>query len=68
MRDDGEDIITNVEVPPGMHVRAAAEDLRSGTTVLQAGRVLGVAELGAAVAAGAGRLTGALSSGRPAVI
>lgn len=46
-----------VHAEPGAHVRAPGEDVRSGTTVLVAGTVLGPAELGAAVGAGAGALT-----------
>ncbi|MGI8430278.1 MAG: molybdopterin molybdotransferase MoeA [Solirubrobacteraceae bacterium] len=47
-------IHTTSDVEPGANVRAAAEDLRRGTMVLAAGTVLGPAELGAAVTAGAG--------------
>jgi molybdopterin molybdotransferase len=54
---DGQEIVTAVEVPPGLNVRPAAEDLRSGALVLEAGRMLGVPELGAAVTAGAGSLS-----------
>jgi len=43
-------------VVPGQHVRQAGEDLHAGATVLRAGTRLGPAELGAAVAAGAGEL------------
>jgi molybdopterin molybdotransferase len=47
-----EEIVTQVESPPGIHIRAAGEDLRAGALVLEAGRELGAAELGAAVSAG----------------
>lgn len=54
---DGEKIVTRSEVKPGDHVRDAGEDMRAGTTVLQAGTLLGAPELGAAVSAGAAELT-----------
>ncbi|HTU85387.1 MAG TPA: gephyrin-like molybdotransferase Glp [Solirubrobacteraceae bacterium] len=38
------------------HIRDRGEDMKAGTTVLRAGSVLGAAELGAAVAAGAAEL------------
>jgi molybdopterin molybdotransferase len=44
-------------VAPDANIRHAGEDLRAGTKVLSAGTVLGPAELGAAVGAGAGELT-----------
>ncbi len=50
-------IVTRADVRPGDHVRDAGEDMRAGTTVLRAGTVLGAAELGAAVSAGAAELT-----------
>jgi molybdopterin molybdotransferase len=53
--DDGE-IVTQAPVHEGDNVRGRGEDMRAGTTVMHAGRVLGAAELGAAVAAGAGEL------------
>jgi molybdopterin molybdotransferase len=53
---DGE-IVTRAPVHEGDNVRGRGEDMRAGTTVLRAGRVLGAAELGVAVAAGAGQLT-----------
>jgi molybdopterin molybdotransferase len=53
---DGE-IVTRAPVREGDNVRDRGEDMRAGTTVLRAGCVLGAAELGAAVAAGAGLLT-----------
>lgn len=54
---EGPAIVANVAVPVGANLRAAGEDLRAGAVVLDAGRRLGVAELGAAVAAGAGAVT-----------
>ncbi len=53
----GPEIRTQAESSPGANVRAAGDDLRAGTTVLAVGTVLGPAELGAAVGAGAGALT-----------
>jgi molybdopterin molybdotransferase len=53
---DGE-ILTRVPVREGDNIRDRGEDMRGGTTVLRAGSVLAAAELGAAVTAGAGRLT-----------
>jgi molybdopterin molybdotransferase len=50
-------IVTHSPVREGDNVRHAGEDMRAGDTILQSGTVLGAAELGAAVAAGAGRLT-----------
>jgi molybdopterin molybdotransferase len=50
-------IMTRTVVSAGDHIRGAGEDMRSGETVLSAGTTLGAAELGAAVAAGAGVLT-----------
>jgi len=47
-------------VRAGDHVRDRGEDMKAGTTVLHAGTILGAAELGAAVAAGAGAVTVAL--------
>ncbi|MGI8414550.1 MAG: molybdopterin molybdotransferase MoeA [Solirubrobacteraceae bacterium] len=52
----GPEIHTQSAVAPGANIREAAEDLRAGATVLRAGVVLGPAELGAGVVAGAGRL------------
>jgi molybdopterin molybdotransferase len=49
-------IETRAEIRPGEHIRGPGEDMRAGTRVLAAGMFLGPAELGAAVAAGAGRL------------
>jgi molybdopterin molybdotransferase len=50
-------IVTRIAVGEGDNVRGAGEDMRAGTTVLRVGTVLGAAELGAAVSAGAGELT-----------
>ncbi len=57
-------ILTMTEAPPGMNIRAAGEDMRSGAHVLAEGTRLGAAELGAATAAGAGQL---LVTRRPVV-
>jgi molybdopterin molybdotransferase len=55
---DGErEIATHAPVHESDNVRHAGEDMRAGDTILRAGCVLGAAELGAAVAAGAGQLT-----------
>jgi molybdopterin molybdotransferase len=53
----GDSIVTRSAVQEGDHVRGRGEDMRTGMTVLRAGAVLGGAELGAAVAAGAGALS-----------
>jgi molybdopterin molybdotransferase len=50
-------IITRADVRERDNVRDRGEDMRAGTTVMRAGTLLGAAELGAAVAAGAGALT-----------
>ena len=50
-------IILGAEVPAGAHVRSAGEVVRAGTPVLAAGTTIGTAELGAAIASGAGELT-----------
>jgi molybdopterin molybdotransferase len=50
-------IRTESVVGPGENIRQAGEDLRRGNTVLRSGTVLGAAELGATVAAGAGHVT-----------
>lgn len=56
--DPGEaTITTTADVTPGLHIRHPGEDMRAGTTVLRSGTVLGGAELGAAVAAGAGQVS-----------
>jgi molybdopterin molybdotransferase len=52
---DGE-IITASAVAPGENVRGAGEDMAAGTIVLEAATRLRPAELGAAVAAGAGEV------------
>jgi molybdopterin molybdotransferase len=49
-------IVTHAPVREGDNVRDSGEDIRGGTTVLRAGALLGAAELGVAVAAGAGEL------------
>ncbi len=46
-----------VDVARGDNIRGPGEDLQGGTTVLSTGSVLGPAELGAAIGAGAGALT-----------
>ncbi|MGB9184745.1 MAG: gephyrin-like molybdotransferase Glp [Solirubrobacteraceae bacterium] len=53
---DGAEILTKAEVRAGQNVRAPGEDMRSGTTILTAGRVLGAIELGAVATAGLGRV------------
>ena len=50
-------IITRAEVRENDHIRDRGEDMRAGTTILGAGTVLGPAELGAAVSAGAAEIT-----------
>ncbi len=52
----GDSVMVETEITPGHNIRGAGEDMRSGSAVLRAGARLGAAELGAAVAAGAGRL------------
>jgi molybdopterin molybdotransferase len=64
VEEHGEEISIAVSVSAGSNVRGPGEDLRAGTPVLAAGTALGPAELGFAVAAGAGVLTVAL---RPSV-
>jgi molybdopterin molybdotransferase len=53
----GAHITTNAAVTPGDNIRRAGEDLKQGSTVLARGARLGVAEVGAAVAAGSAALT-----------
>jgi molybdopterin molybdotransferase len=53
VEEDGGWVTVDEEVRPGRHVRGAGEDLRAGSVVLTAGTVLGPAQLGVAVAAGA---------------
>ena len=63
--DGGHDRDVNEAVAPGENVRDAGEDMRAGTDgAVAPGRGCGAAELGAAVAAGAGR---AVASRRPRV-
>jgi molybdopterin molybdotransferase len=57
VEDHGECITVAVAVSAGANVRGAGEDLRAGAPVLRAGTALGPAELGFAVAAGAGQLS-----------
>jgi molybdopterin molybdotransferase len=47
-------IETRADVAEGQNIRYPGEDMRAGTPVLASGTILGPAELGAAVAAGAG--------------
>jgi molybdopterin molybdotransferase len=54
---DGEVITTRAAVTAAENVRMPGEDMRAGTVVLRAGDRLLAAELGAAVAAGAGAVT-----------
>jgi molybdopterin molybdotransferase len=54
---DGDSITLDDDVVTGRNVRHPGEDLRAGTTVLQAGTVLGPAELGVAVNAGRSTVT-----------
>ena len=54
---DGDTVTVTAEVAPGQNIRNAGEDMRAGADVLSAGTRLRAAELGAAVAAGAGRLS-----------
>ncbi len=49
-------LVTVEETKPGQNVRRAGEDVQAGATVLQAGTVLGPAELGVAANAGAAEL------------
>jgi molybdopterin molybdotransferase len=57
VEERAETITTRTSIEDGVNVRHAGEDMRAGATVLRAGTVLGAAELGAAVAAGAGAVT-----------
>lgn len=50
-------IVIGADVVSGAHVRAAGEVMGAGTPVLEPGTTVGPAELGAAIAAGAGELT-----------
>src|SRR4051794_13816162 len=56
IRVDGEQITLDDEVAAGRNVHHPGEDLRKGSTVLDAGVRLGPAELGVAVTAGRGEL------------
>jgi molybdopterin molybdotransferase len=49
-------VLTHAPVDTGDHIRAAGEVMRTGTVVLHRGTSLGAAELGAAIAAGAGEV------------
>jgi molybdopterin molybdotransferase len=49
-------VLTNAPVLTGDHIRAAGEVMRAGSVVLDKGTTMGPAELGAAVAAGAGEV------------
>jgi molybdopterin molybdotransferase len=49
---EGDEVLADAEVTPGLNVRHPGEDLRAGATVLPAGTRLGPAEVGVAVAAG----------------
>src|SRR4051794_1329580 len=53
---DGDRVTLDDDVAPGRNLRAAGEDMRAGTTVLEPGTRLGAAELGVAVTAGRGEL------------
>jgi molybdopterin molybdotransferase len=53
----GTAVITGAETAPGTNIRGAGDDLRAGSAVLEPGVMLGAAELGAAVSAGASSLT-----------
>ncbi len=46
-------VVVGAEVSPGAHIRPAGEVMRAGQPVLEAGTLIGPAELGAAVSAGA---------------
>ena len=50
--EDTDRVTLNDDVKPGRNVRHPGEDIRAGTTVLEAGTPLGPAELGIAVNAG----------------
>ncbi|MGZ4269882.1 MAG: molybdopterin molybdotransferase MoeA [Solirubrobacteraceae bacterium] len=49
---DGDVVVLGDDVEPGRNVRPAGDDLRAGDLVLEAGTVLGPAEIGVAVGAG----------------
>ncbi len=50
-------IVTLTSTTARQHIREAGEDMRAASVVLKPGTLLGAAELGAAVAAGAGTVT-----------
>ena len=52
LEDRGSTVLTGEDLGEGRNVRRAGEDIRAGRPVLEAGRLLGPAELGMAVAAG----------------
>jgi molybdopterin molybdotransferase len=52
--EEASEIETKADVEEGTNIRYAGEDMRAGTTVLQAGTILGAPQLGVAVAAGVG--------------
>lgn len=56
-RSENTTVTVETEVARGQNIRNAGEDMKAGATILTAGVRLGAAELGAAVAAGAGRLS-----------
>jgi len=53
---DGATVTTRAATGPGQNIRAAGEVMRAGDPVLDAGTVLGPAELGAAITAGVAEL------------
>lgn len=57
VEDLGGTIRTKTPTRAGQNIRKAGEDMRAGTVVLAPGTMLGAAELGAAVSAGAGAVT-----------
>ena len=57
IQTNGQTVLTEAAVRAGENVRLPGEDMRAGTLVLRAGATLLAAELGAAVAAGAGVVT-----------
>lgn len=57
VEDLGRAIRTRTPTDTGQNIREAGEDMRAGTVVLSPGTLLGSAELGAAVSAGAGTVT-----------
>jgi molybdopterin molybdotransferase len=61
---DGETVVVDRPVEPGQHIRAAGEDVATGTLLLPAGTVLGAGQLAAAAALGREHL---LAHPRPTV-